>query len=248
MSVGAFLISRLSSTRLPRKALLEILGKPMIEHLIDRVRRASCIDQLVLATSNDPSDDALEELARRCNIGCHRGPLDDIMRRVADAARSFRCDTIVEILADNPFVHSDLIEDVVRLQRNGGYDYAANVTREHFVTGKGLRWFPVGSLVQVYSLRAAERHVEFPGYVAKDIGSTNYIFEHPEAFTIGHLEASGRWAFANRPSLNLAVNHKCNFDMARTVFERLFPEDTNFGLDKVLSCLDENRYLYLLLA
>ena len=82
MKTAAFIIARLSSSRLPEKNLMPILGKPMIEHLIHRVRKSKLIDEVCIVTSNLRSDDKLEEFAKVNNIPCYRGSLDNIMERI----------------------------------------------------------------------------------------------------------------------------------------------------------------------
>lgn len=244
MSVGAFIVSRLSSTRLPQKALMEILGKPMIERLIGRVRRARSIDKVVVATSREPSDDPLEALAARIGVACHRGSLPDIMERVRGAAEANSCDTIVEILGDNPLVHGELIDDVVSLCQKGGYDYCASVTREYPEAEAGRKLFALGIRVQVYSLDVARRHKDYPGYLeAGEKGSTAYIYEHPQAFRLGFLEATGRWASLSRPDLNFAVNYRKNFEMVSRIFERLHSQDPDFPLQKVIELYDRDKAL-----
>lgn len=249
MSVGAFIVARLSSTRLPRKALMDILGKPMIERLIERVRRARSIDKVVIATSRDPSDDPLEALAAGIGLACHRGSLPDIRERLRAAAEAHGCETIVEILGDNPLVHGELVEEVVGLYQKGGYDYCASVTREYPEARSPRSLFALGIRVQVYSLDAARRHKDYPGYLeAADKGSTAYIYEQPRAFRLGFLEAKGRWASLSRPDLNFAVNYRKNFEMVSRIFERLHPQDPDFSLQKVIELYDRDKELRALMG
>ena len=246
MSIGAFIIARLSSSRLPKKALMKILGKPMIEHMIQRVRTAGMVDKVIITTSDEPSDDPLEELANRLKIGCYRGSLQNIMERITGGANEYDCDTIVELLGDNPLVHSELIDDVIQLYIDGNYDYAATVTKEHPVSRMERMLFSVGVRVQVYSKSAAEDYVKFPEYMeTEDKHPCSYIFEHPETFKIGYFEARGKWSFMNRPDLSFAVNYRKNFDLIRTMFETHYPDDNNFSLEKVYNQLDEEKHLYL---
>ena len=106
MTVAALLIARLSSTRLPGKNILPVAGKPMIQHLAERVSKSKLISNVIIATSTLPSDDPLEELANQIGVDCYRGSLDNVMERISGAAKKYNCDTIVEILGDNPLVHS----------------------------------------------------------------------------------------------------------------------------------------------
>ena len=249
MNTGAFIIVRLGSSRLPKKNIMEILGKPMIELLIERVKRSQLVDKIVITTSSHPIDDPLEDLAEKLGVFCYRGSLENVMERINGAAHAFDCDTIVELLGDNPLVHSDLIDDVLKLYNDGNYDYAATVTKEYSLFDMEKIFFSVGVRVQVYSRSTAERYIEYPQYIGNDNKHPcAYIFDHPEVFRIGYLEAKGKWAFMNRPDLTFAVNYRKNFNLIRSIFERNYPEDNNFSLKKVYQQLDEEKYLYLLMG
>ncbi len=246
MTYGALLVARLSSTRLPAKNLMELAGKPMIQHLAERVVAAPSVDKVIIATSTEPSDDPLADFAASAGILCHRGPLDDLMARICGAARAHGCDTILEILGDNPLVEAGVIEAVMELFRSNGLDYAANISRDYGQRSEGLALFPLGVRVQVYS-RTAERYKEFPDFVNDpDRHPTCFIFDQPDRFKLGFLEARGVWTKYNRPALNFAVNYKKNFDLARSIFERHYPRNPQFSLADVLEQLDEEPHLYAL--
>lgn len=249
MTTGAFIVARLSSSRLPAKNTMKILDIPMISLMIDRVKAAETIDEVIITTSVERSDDPLEELAGKLNVKCHRGPLDNIMERICGAAKSCDCDTIVELLGDNPLVHSDLIDDTVRLYFKNACQYAATVTKEYSVSSSLYRFFSVGLRVQVYNIEAAEAYREYPEYIGDDDKHPcSYIFDHPDRFKIEFLQAEGKWDFMNRPHLNFAVNYKKNFDLVRSIFELQYPQDKNFPLAKVYEQMDQHKHLYTLMG
>ncbi len=173
------------------------------------------------------------------------------MDRVNNAAKVYGCDTIIELLGDNPLIHSDLIDDVVGLYQDCAYDYVATVTKEYPVLrdNSEMRLFSIGVRVQVYSRMVAEKYIDYPEYMNdEDKSTTAYIFEHPEVFKVGYLEAKDRWHFMNRPDLTFAVNYRKNFDLVRAIFKRNYPDDKDFSLKKVYEQLDQDRYLYLLMG
>lgn len=247
MSTAALIIARLSSSRLPQKNIRPILGRPMIQHLVERIRQAKSIDQIIVTTSVDPSDDALEEVAHSLGVSCYRGPLDNVMARISGAAETHRVDTIVEILGDNPLVHADLIDDTVRLYRENGLDYAATATNEYRLPEEIVR-FAIGLRVQVYAQNSAMKYVDYPEYQTNGRHPCAYIFDHPERFKLGFLEATGRWAFLNRPEVNFAVNYPKNFDLIQKIFEQQAPAGSTFPLEGALSYLNQNTSLYDLLG
>jgi|TARA_Y100000310_G_scaffold310104_1_gene354968 spore coat polysaccharide biosynthesis protein SpsF len=239
MSFGAFIVARLSSRRLKQKHMLEILGKPMIEQMICRVAKSKMLDTIILTTSTDSTDDQLENLANELNIRCYRGPLNNIMERVTGAANAFGCDTIVELLGDNPLVHSELIDDVIKFFIDGGYDYATNVTSEYPLYGLGKQLFPIGIRVQVYSTTVANRYREFPGYINNSSKHPcSFLFDYPNLFDIGYFEAKGPWSFLNKPDLNFAVNYQNDLNRIREIFENCYYVKNNFSLNDVIQYLN----------
>jgi spore coat polysaccharide biosynthesis protein SpsF (cytidylyltransferase family) len=244
MTTTAMLIARLSSTRLPAKNIKQILGRPMIELLAERVSQASSIDQVMITTSDQPSDDPLEDLAGQLGIGCYRGSLDNVMERISGAATAADCDHVVEILGDNPFVHSELIDDVVGLHLQGDYDYVSNITNEYEQADSKLKRFSLGIRVQVYKRKLAEAYVDYP----ETDNYSAYMFNNPDVFKVGYLEAAGKWLFANRPGLNFAVNYKKNFEFANRVFTENYDNAKNFTLESIYQQLDKQPELIELLG
>ena len=215
MKIGAFLIARLSSTRLPNKNVLPIIGKPMIELLIERVRASDSVSRVVIATSDQVSDDPLEEVSQKLGVDCFRGSLNNVMERITKAAEFFDCDTIVEILGDNPLVHSTLIDDVISLYKSSKADYAATLTKEYDEKLHTRSLFSVGLRVQVYSLQTARKYIYFPEYLTNGKHPCGFIFDNPEIFSLKFLEAENDWVFMNKPNLNFAVNYNKNFDFTK---------------------------------
>src|SRR5712692_1849570 len=113
MNVLGILQARASSSRLPGKVLKPILGRPMLLHQLDRVRRAKSLDALVVATSTDASDDAIEELCAAEGVACFRGSLDDVLDRFYQAALPFNPRHIARLTGDCPLIDPDLVDRVV---------------------------------------------------------------------------------------------------------------------------------------
>jgi spore coat polysaccharide biosynthesis protein SpsF len=242
MSVGAFLVARLSSQRLPQKNMLKILGMPMIEQLIRRLSRSKMIDNIILTTSSDPSDDPLEDYANKLKVSCYRDSLNNIMKRITRAAEFYDCDTIVELLGDNPLVHSELLDDVINFYFSGGYDYAATVTSEYPHLEPNTKLFPIGVRVQVYSIKVANRYREFPEYISNSgKHPCSFIFDHPELFNVGYFEAKGSWSFLNQPELNFAVNYQKDLEKIRDIFDNCYNMNKNFSLRDVAQYLNINH-------
>jgi spore coat polysaccharide biosynthesis protein SpsF len=122
----AVLQARLSSSRLPGKVLMPLGEKPMIGFMIERLRRARSIDRLVLATSDETSDDQLAEAVAAMGVAIVRGPLDDVLARFALASQLNPADVIVRLTGDCPLIDPGVVDRVVECVTSGDADYASN--------------------------------------------------------------------------------------------------------------------------
>ena len=110
----AFLITaRLKSTRLPKKVLLKVQGKPLIIHMINRIRHAKNINKIIICTSTNAQDDPLEEIANQQKIDCYRGSEDDVIQRLLDAAKKFHLNYFANMTADVPMIDPFLIDEII---------------------------------------------------------------------------------------------------------------------------------------
>jgi len=108
---------RMSSSRLPRKAMLDLCGKSLIERVIARCRQSAAIDELVVATSTQPEDELIELVCSRNNVRCFRGDLADVRSRYLRLARSLAADIVVRVTADNPMTEPVYIDQLVEYVR-----------------------------------------------------------------------------------------------------------------------------------
>ena len=113
MKTGYLVTARLKSTRLPRKLLLEIKGKSVITHMLDRLKLANNVDEIIICTSTEDQDKTLGELAKENNVQCFFGNSDDVLIRLLEAADEFGLDYILNITADCPFVDPFYADKIV---------------------------------------------------------------------------------------------------------------------------------------
>lgn len=109
----AIIQARMSSSRLPGKVLLDIAGKPLLQHMLGRVKEAKLLNGIVLATTLDPSDDVLEHFCLMQDLHCFRGSLHDVLDRCYQAASLFHADAIVRLTADCPLIDPALIDNSI---------------------------------------------------------------------------------------------------------------------------------------
>ena len=158
--VVALVQARLSSTRLPGKVISDLAGRPLIVFMIERLQHAKRLDQIVVATSEDASDDPLVELLVERGIDHVRGSLHNVLSRYLFAARSTGARTIVRLTADCPLIDPNLVDDVVGAL--DGHDYSSNIEPRTYPDGLDVEAFTIEALIRADSsadLLADREHV-----------------------------------------------------------------------------------------
>ena len=150
--VVCILQARCSSTRLPSKVLLDLGVKPMLCFQLERIKRSKTIDSIVIATTSSSSDDIIANIATQENVICFRGSENDVLGRYAEAAKAVKCDVVVRITGDCPFIDPQIIDDVVTTFLNGDFDYVSNCLPPTFPDGLDVEVFHLQVLLDASAL------------------------------------------------------------------------------------------------
>ncbi len=216
----AVLQARMSSTRLPGKVMKPLAGRPMIERQLERLRRCETLERVVVATSDDPSDDGLAAHLDTIGVPVFRGSLTDVLARYLGAAHAFGIHgQMVRLTADCPLADPGVIDDCVRLHRKLGVDYVSNGRR---------RTYPHGLDVESFGLDA----LEIAGRESTDPYDhehvTPFIYRHPERFTLGELVQE-----KDESHLRWTVDTPEDFAFVERVYAALYPTKPDFTSDDV---------------
>lgn len=123
MSTGFLITARLKSTRLRKKVLLDLNGRPILEHIISKCSSIIGPDKVVICTSDDPQDDPLCDLARRNLVHCYRGPREDVLKRLLQAALAHGLDSFLSITADNPLFSAEIANLILEYNEKDRPDF-----------------------------------------------------------------------------------------------------------------------------
>lgn len=229
MSIDAVVRARVASTRLPDKTLLRAAGKTMLEHTLERVARASFVDRVVVATTDDPADDAIAGLCAAAGVPCFRGSADDVLGRVHACAAEHGMTAVAHFGADNPLLDPAVCDEVLAVFAAGGWDY---------VTNNMPPTFPDGQEVEVTSFAALETAAREATEPRHREHLLTYIWDDPGRFRIRNVE--------HDPDLHhvrLTLDTPEDWRVVHEVIETLAPRDPAFGLDAVLALLEERPEL-----
>ncbi len=223
----AVIQARMGSTRLPGKTLMRAAGKPLLAHLIERLRRARRVDQIVVATTVNPEDDAIEALCRALvGVGCFRGSVDDVLGRVVAALVAFSADIHVEVHGDGPLPDWNVVDGLIGAYLDGGHDVVTNAQTVTYPPGLDAWVYSTRLLAAVERVAAAPEHRESPSL---------YLLQHPERYGVLNREAP---AALRRPDVYLEVDTAADFEVVRGIMEALYPANPAFTTEDVLRFLD----------
>src|SRR3989344_1483732 len=229
--ITAIIQARWVSPRLPGKVLKPIFGKPMLEHLLLRAKRANTLDKIIVATTDNPEDKAVAELAEKCGVGFFCGSEKDVLDRYYQAVKIRQPaddDAIVRITGDCPLADPKVIDDVVNfyLQNQDKYDYVSNVHPPTYPDGMDAEVFPFKLFERVWKearLESEREHV------------TPYFYNHPEIFRIGNRKYK-----KDVSAIRLTVDNPEDLILVEKVFSAVSSKNPNFGLEEILEYLEQN--------
>ena len=215
--------ARAGSSRLPGKVLKPLLGVPMLARQIERLKRSTRLDQLMVATSDQADDEAIARLCAQLDVPCFRGPLDDVLQRFHLAAQRFNPSQIVRLTGDCPLADPELIDQLIELHLQGGYDYSSNCWDPSYPDGLDAE------ILSAATLRLLAAQAQSP---AEREHVTYYIRQHAELFKIGRLNRTPSLA-----QLRWTVDEPADFELVEQIYQRLYPLNPAFSTGDILSLL-----------
>ncbi|MFC1907383.1 cytidylyltransferase domain-containing protein [Chloroflexota bacterium] len=212
MRVGIILQARMGSTRLPGKVLKQLAEKPMLWHIIDRLKKVKRSDELIVATSENINDREVVELVRNCGISYFIGSEKDVLDRYYQAAKELQLEHIVRATADNPLVDPEEADKLIDLHLTTTADYSSNTSQ----VNSGL---PMGIGVEVFSFAALEKSwIEGKNEDHRE-HVDEYILQNPAIFNIQVLQAPGN---KRAPQLSLTVDTETDLRLMRDIYHRFY--------------------------
>lgn len=235
----------MGSSRFKGKTLSNLHGKPMLYRLIERIKHSSYIKRIILATTDKDEDNMLESFCNQNNLYCYRGSSDDVLLRLKNAATKYNSSHILEILGDNPIIHSLIIDACVKKYFKLNCAYLATATNEYpfLRNNKRIKLFPIGIRAQVFSLDTLLQCDKIAKEKKYREHATMYIADNPKLFNCSFLEAKGQFMKLNRPELTFAVNHKENLELINFIYSKNFSNNNNFSIKEAIDTYDNNLNL-----
>jgi len=226
MSIIAIIQARISSTRLPRKVLKKIEDKTILEHVINRVKTAKKLDDVIVATTVKKEDLEIVKLCANLGISIFCGSEDDVLDRYYQTARLFKADHIIRITSDCPLIDPQVLGKVIELYFQKKADYASNTMSETF---------PDGLDAEVFSFKTLKRAWENAKLSSEREHVTPYIRKNSNIFKIVNLKSN-----INLNNRRWTIDEPEDFEFIKIIYKNLYPKDSLFGMETILNYLRKN--------
>jgi spore coat polysaccharide biosynthesis protein SpsF len=227
--------ARMSSTRFPGKILKPILGKSLLNRMLERLQMIRHEATIVIATSDAEQDDIIENEANIIGVPCFRGSLNNCLDRHYRAGKSYDADVVIKIPSDCPLIDPHIIDHVLDfyLDHEDDYDFVSNL---HPAT------WPDGNDVEIMTMACIEKAWKEASRPLELEHTTPYIWENPDKFRIGNVT----WP----AELDYSMSHRFTIDypedylFINKVYEELYPQKANFSCYDILKLLDGQPEIY----
>lgn len=230
--VVAIIQARMGSSRLPNKVMLEICEKPVLWHVVNRTNKSNKIDKIVVATSEDGSNDVIRAYCAQNDIECFSGSENDVLDRYYKALKHIDIeddDLVVRITADCPLIDPVVIDEVIERHIDTNSDYTSNCIEPTFPDGLDCEVFKASVLKRAWKeakLKSEREHV------------TPYIRNHPEIFRIESYKGD-----KDLSDLRWTLDEEEDFQLIKEIYEQLYYETKMFSTKDILSLLENKPSL-----
>lgn len=228
MKIVGIIQARINSSRLPRKVMLKLGPKIVLDHVVSRLRECKLLNKVVVATSITKNDDEIAHWCKQNKTLAFRGSEHDVLDRYYRAMKTYKADIVVRITADCPLIDPDIVDQVIEGFLDGNYDgYALGGN------------FPDGLDCQVFSMNAIEKAWEearMPSdreHVGSYIENTN-----PSSFNLGTLEL-----FDNLQFHRWTLDEQKDYEFLEKVITKVYAENKKFRTKDILNFLSKHPEL-----
>lgn len=232
--------ARMTSSRLPGKVLMEMGGKPVLQILIERLKRSKYLNEIVIAATDNKADDPIELLGKKINIPVFRGSEEDVLGRVVGAAESVKGDLIVEVTGDCPLMDPEVMDKVIEeyLNQYPEYDYVTNIG---YVENQE-REIPIGMDIRVFTYNDLKHISEITDDPEDREHVSLYFFRTgKDKYKLLNVDTPDEWKRDYK--VRLALDTAEDFKFIGKVYTELSGINPEFGLKDILNFLDKNKDL-----
>jgi spore coat polysaccharide biosynthesis protein SpsF len=229
MKIDIIVQARMTSSRLPGKVMMPVLGTPLLKYLIERLKRVTCANEIWIACTTNEADQPIVDLAEKLNISVYRGSEHNVLSRYYYTALKAKSDHILRVTSDCPII------DPVQLDFLISSYNSQSEKIDYMTSGLAPRSYPRGMEAEIFSFKVLEQAFRKSNKNFELEHVTPYIYNHPSVFNIAGFsfnknESHHRWT----------VDTIEDFELVKIIIENLFPKNLEFNIHDILDFLSKN--------
>ncbi len=230
--------ARMSSTRLPGKSMMPLADKPLVYRMVERLQKCKKVDEIVIATSDQPEDKVLVDLANELGVSSFQGNLLNVRDRYLKAAEKFKAEFIIRIPADNPMPDANEIDKLIKFHlENNPYGFSSNLAQLNnsgYLDGIGAEIFST-KLLQESVTRSNSDVVR--EHVHRNF--FDYSTQTPVDASWCPIASPKAPEELQRPDIILDVNTMDDYTKIKRIYDHLYPQNPNFTTVDVINFIDK---------
>ena len=234
--IVAIVQARMGSTRLPGKVLMKIQGRPMLWHIINRIKQCDIIDDIIIATSDSKSDGLIYEMSKEYDISCFRGSENDVLNRFYNAAEHNNADYIIRVTGDCPLIDSNILGDLIRYFFKNGFDHCGIACGAGVANKKKVNKYPDGLDAEIFSFSVLKEANENAITISEREHVTPYIWKNNDFFT-----GSFYPKLKDYSKTRLTVDNIEDFQFIKWIYDTLYPTNNCFLLNDIINLIEKNK-------
>jgi spore coat polysaccharide biosynthesis protein SpsF len=232
--IGIIVQARMGSTRLPGKSLMPLAGEPLVGRILERLKRTSRPDRIILAIPNRNSDDPLEDLGKKYCVEVFRGSEENLLDRYYQAACEYNLKTVIRFPADNPVPESKEIDRIIDYHLNNQFDFCSNLSQvfeNKYPDGIGAEVFDFKKLEYFWKTEKDPEKLEHV-----HLNFFNYKTQTPvQDVKVSTLLCPQEFC---RPEVILDVNTPDDYKFMSKLYDDLYPNNPFFHITDILNWID----------
>ena len=237
LRVGAIVQARMGSTRLPGKVLLPLQKKSVLEWVLTRLKKATLLNDIIVATSELSEDDKIVNECNNLDVFCYRGSNLDVLNRFAQASSCYNLELVVRVNADNPLIDPFFIDDLITVARNSYFDYVSyKLSDDRPVMKSAISFFAEivtkKCLVKADSVLRSRHHREHV---------TLGIYQNPDIFRTHFLNVP---KICDNPNLRLTLDTSNDYVLLKEIVSELGEHAIELNAEEIINTVMKNaRFL-----
>jgi spore coat polysaccharide biosynthesis protein SpsF len=227
--IVASIEARMTSSRLPGKVLMKAVDNiSMLQFMIERIKQSKYINEIIVATTINGTDNSIIELCKKINIKYYRGSEEDVLLRVLEAHQSVNSDIVVELTGDCPLIDPDIIDLAISTYLNNNADYVSNAH---------IRSFPDGLDVQVFSFNLLAEIAKKAVTKNDRENVSSFIYESGK-YKLKEIIADKAIFW---PDLRITLDDNGDYDLIANIIQKFYPNNKfNFSAYDIVKYIRSN--------